>query len=529
MMFEKLFREQINRNELRIQEIRVQLLEAILPMNDVKKVTDNQLSREKISKRESLVRSSVFGQKEVDINNTAPKIPAVGLRSSTKQIMKFPESAKSMKSNNFNSLSRSTKANDEITLQSKIKSNEKHGIFESSRKFGKMECTQQTSDKNTDSNRRKLQQLLMYGKLTEVPSESYKTPKKTVVTLKSSNHDSSRKLCEQQKVSEARSKQHINRQNEFALSIKSRWERNVNTRMTKEMDCRQKDATATTIFKEAIKDTTTLITQPLPLDNLQQTAISNLETNDYSMKPISICLVDKFNEVVGETDVIETDDEDDNDDENEIVTKWRIRRCTKHQRDMDELSILEDLKTIRILQKHDTYEPKIRIASMKSRSVSRHKDSEGLIFTTPRCVTKSENSNLLLHSVTNKQSDYYSTVTIDSDVSKLSLTSDQSSSTQSSVSTDDSDQLDLVNLCDTSYEMELQKQTQEPEVVSQHQETPDSSEPLPVTDFEITPTHLVATQLLNGNLNRDTIDDSVILQFDPGGSQEEQLVERIIQ
>ena len=41
--------------------------------------------------------------------------------------------------------------------------------------------------------------------------------------------------------------------------------------------------------------------------------------------------------------------------------------------------------------------------------------------------------------------------------------------------------------------------------------------------------HLVTIQTLHGNLNRDTIDDSVILQFDPGGSQEEQLVERSIQ
>jgi hypothetical protein len=232
--------------------------------------------------------------------------------------------------------------------------------------------------------------------------------------------------------------------------------------------------------------------------------------------------------VIGENDVIETVDEDGNDDKDEIVTKWRIRRCTKHQREMDELSILEDSKTVRILQKHDTYEPKIRIASMKSRSISRQKHPDGLIFTSPRSVTKSENENLLLHSVTNKQSDNYSTVIIDSDASKLSLTSDQLSSIQSSVSTDDSDQLDLVNLCDTSYEMELQKQTWELEVVS-HQETPNSSEPVPVTDFEITPMHLVATQTLHGNLNRDTIDDSVILQFDPGDSQEEQLVERSIQ
>ena len=78
-----------------------------------------------------------------------------------------------MKNDNFNSLPRSTKANDGIALQARIKSNEKekHGTLESSRKFGKTECTQQTSDNNTDSYRRNLQQLLMYGKLAQDTKE----------------------------------------------------------------------------------------------------------------------------------------------------------------------------------------------------------------------------------------------------------------------------------------------------------------------------------------------------------------------
>ena len=52
------------------------------------------------------------------------------------------------------------------------------------------------------------------------------------------------------------------------------------------------------------------------------------------------------------------------------------------------------------------------------------------------------------------------------------------------------------------------------------QSIPNTSEPVLVSDLEITPTRLEATQTFDGNLNRDTIDDSVILQFDPGGIQD---------
>ena len=70
-----------------------------------------------------------------------------------------------------------------------------------------------------------------------------------------------------------------------------------------------------------------------------------------------------------------------------------------------------------------------------------------------------------------------------------------------------------------SYEMNLQNQIWELDGVSQ-QSTPNTSESIPVTDFEITTTRLEATQTFDGNLNRDTFDDSVILQFDPGGIQD---------
>jgi len=78
-------------------------------------------------------------------------------------------------------------------------------------------------------------------------------------------------------------------------------------------------------------------------------------------------------------------------------------RCVNHHRDMDELSTLEDSRTDSILQKYDSYKSNIRIASSKTRSISRQKHSEGLIFTTPRSVTKRENS--LLHSVINNSID----------------------------------------------------------------------------------------------------------------------------
>ena len=61
-----------------IQTMSAQLLEALLPMRDDKKVTDNRMSREKAAKRESLKQSSIFGQQEVDIGTMSPEVPAVG-------------------------------------------------------------------------------------------------------------------------------------------------------------------------------------------------------------------------------------------------------------------------------------------------------------------------------------------------------------------------------------------------------------------------------------------------------------------
>jgi len=297
----------------------------------------------------------------------------------------------------------------------------KHGILESNRKIENTECIKRSSDRSTDINRKDIQKLL-YEKPTQVPPESYKTTKKTVVISKSYNQNSSPKLCEEKKISETRSKQNINRQNEFGLYLKARWERLVNSKMTKEMDCRQKDSTATAmISKETIKENTALISQSLPLDIPQQPAISNLDINDYSTKPINIRLIDKLNEVAGEPDTTETNDDDDDNDENDIVTKWRVRRCVNHHRDMDELSTLEDSRTDSILQKYDSYKSNIRIASSKTRSISRQKHSEGLIFTIPRSVTKRK--NLLLYSVMNNSTD-----TIESETSTILSTSDQSSS-----------------------------------------------------------------------------------------------------
>ena len=73
--------------------------------------------------------------------------------------------------------------------------------------------------------------------------------------------------------------------------------------------------------------------------------------------------------------------------------------------------------------------------------------------------------------------------------------------------------------------MELKTQTWALEAVSL-QDTPNVLESVPVTDFVTTPIRLVAIKPTNGNLNRDTIDDSVILQFDPGDTKEKLLDDR---
>jgi hypothetical protein len=45
------------------------------------------------------------------------------------------------------------------------------------------------------------------------------------VISKSYNQNSSPKLCEEKKILETRSKQNVNRQNEFGLYLKARWEK----------------------------------------------------------------------------------------------------------------------------------------------------------------------------------------------------------------------------------------------------------------------------------------------------------------
>ena len=73
--------------------------------------------------------------------------------------------------------------------------------------------------------------------------------------------------------------------------------------------------------------------------------------------------------------------------------------------------------------------------------------------------------------------------------------------------------------------MELQKQTWAMEAVSL-QDTPNILESIPVTDYVTTSMCPVEIKPTNGNLNRDTFDDSVILQFDPGDTKEKLLDDR---
>jgi hypothetical protein len=77
----------------------------------------------------------------------------------------------------------------------------------------------------------------------------------------------------------------------------------------------------------------------------------------------------------------------------------------------------------------------------------------------------------------------------------------------------------------TEFYMELQKQTWALEAVSL-QDTPNVLGSIPVTDYVTTSMCPVEIKPTNGNLNRDTFDDSVILQFDPGDTKEKLLDDR---
>ena len=127
------------------------------------------------------------------------------------------------------------------------------------------------------------------------------------------------------------------------------------------------------------------------------------------------------------------------------------------------------------------YETKIRVVPSRIGSIPQQKHSKNSVFTTPKSTTK--NVTLTNTPMTNEQNDECSIVITDVG--------------------------DIVSPVSTNGM-----------TLSLH-DSPNVLESVPVTDFVTTPMRLVAIKPPDENLNRDTIDDSVILQFDPGDAKEE--------
>ena len=127
--------------------------------------------------------------------------------------------------------------------------------------------------------------------------------------------------------------------------------------------------------------------------------------------------------------------------------------------------------------------------------------------------------------MTNGQNDECSIVITEFEKKTLLLTADDIVSPTSTVAMT----LLLQDCCtktsQTEFYMELQKQTWALEAVSL-QDTPNILESIPVTDYVTTSMCPVEIKPTNGNLNRDTFNDSVILQFDPGDTKEKLLDDR---
>ena len=81
------------------------------------------------------------------------------------------------------------------------------------------------------------------------------------------------------------------------------------------------------ISKDSIAETIIPTKQPVSFEIAQHITISKQGQENHSTRPINICLIDQFNEVVDKTDVVNTND----DEQNEVVTKLRIICRTRHQ------------------------------------------------------------------------------------------------------------------------------------------------------------------------------------------------------
>ncbi|NDB83810.1 MAG: hypothetical protein EB127_13960, partial [Alphaproteobacteria bacterium] len=339
-----------------------------------------------------------------------------------------------------------------------------------------------------------------------------KTSNQTSIFMKVYDKTPSFKSFDQQKPSIAKSVQSIYNQNISESTMKPSENRPTNSKSSETTDYLKQCSISSTISKDARTEiTTTLTKQPVYFEIFKQTTFSKQKSENHSIRPINIALIDQFNKVVDETNVADTDD----DEENQVVTKLRMIRRSKHRQDTNELSTLNDAKAIRILQKLDIYAPKIRTVSSKLRSISRQANSKGMVFTTPRSITK--DTKTTTHLVTSEYTNQDSIVNMNSGTSKILPIANSSLVTTNSTRMDKSDGLEFANIGDMLYCTRQNSHTCEP--IDTLQCLLLSKKETRLVNFLKTPMRILPIKTSARYQPTDAIDDRVILQYDPGGSQ----------
>ena len=112
----------------------------------------------------------------------------------------------------------------------------------------------------------------------------------------------------------------------------------------------------------------------------------------------------------------------------------------------------------------------------------------------------------------------HSTVTMNSDTLKSSLIADYSLVTTNSTLMNKNDDLEFINICDMLYDTRLHNYSCEQNIASRHVLLSKKETRL-VTEFK-TPMRILSIKTSVRHQPTDAIDDRVILQYDPGGSQE---------
>jgi hypothetical protein len=335
--------------------------------------------------------------------------------------------------------------------------------------------------------------------------KNIKTPNQTSANLKTYDQTLLPNPLDQQKLSIAKCIQNIRNQETSRLTTKLSDNNCTNSKSFKTIECSKHFQTTSTISRDLIKETTMLTEKPVSLEIAKQTIISKQEAKRHFTKSINIRLIDQFNEVVDETNAVDTDD----DEQNEVAVNLRMIRRTNHREDTI------DARTVSILQKLNIYSPKIRTVSSKLKSISRPIISDSIIFTTPRSITK--DIKLTTHLVTSGYTNRHSTVTMNSDTLKSSLIADYSLVTTNSTLMNKNDDLEFINICDMLYDTRQQNHTCELTDAPRHVLLSKNETRL-VTEFE-TPMRILPIKTSVRYQPTDAIDDRVILQYDPGGSQ----------